>query len=313
MTDSKAIADVRKRLADSGVYLVGADPLPIGGRHILIVGSSHTKLHPGTTAQLIADVYGCPVEPLPRVDAYENLYYFLVGPATSPVAVGALEQASEAFLLAAVFKEPLLTAEQYAWYRSALEGEVPEFFAPDAPIAPNTWVFLLVKYSDMASFSTEGLKWALEKTGLSVIDPLAGVSGFFESLFYRSDYVGTDYAVVLLNSLGEANISSDKLQTSVFNVFGNTPGGQPRAVPRLFTTKELLANQDAAADFHWAQSGEGAVSDLGKGVVDVATGLMNVLNKVLGVLPTIVWVMLGAAVAYVGWRGYKYVRDEMKE
>ena len=309
MTSSAKIDETREALRASGLYLVGKDPWPWGDKYILTVGSRHTKLHGQTTASYISSIIGPSVSPLPRDPRYPNLYYFLVELAqpAAGLSISSIED-GEAISIAALYRFPLMSDAQSLWLAKQLRGPsdgVPVFIDWDASLAPGTWYWLQVRYNGRAAQPTAEVADAVVAKGHRAIDPLSGVSGFFESIFYREDYIGPDYSTILFNP--GKSVTPASLQSEIFDALGKTTGGAPRAKVVLFTTAELSEGQGKADDIAEVKDMEQSAGDIGSGASEAVSATMDMIAMLFKAIPVVLWIGLAGLVGYGAYKVYGHV------
>ena len=307
------IAQIRQEMRSSGEFFAGPDPWPTGARHILVLGSKSSKLHLGSTASYLQGLLGGSVTPLIQNPNAPNLYYFAVEIAGAPklAAIEALE--GEVFLIAAVYRHPLLSDTQTLWTLNQLRGSssgIPEFWPRNRTVAPGEWIWLQVKYQKMAAQSASRVCDLLEAQGYETVNPVSGVSGFFERTFWRDDYVGPDYVNILFSPADRTGVSADALQAEIFDKVG---GPDASATVWFFTTPELKTNQGKADTMRTTKRAEGAAGDVVEGIIDALARLMSILEKTVRIVPTVTWLALVGAAAFGGYKLYGYATRKRKK
>ena len=190
-------------------------------------------------------------------------------------------------------------ADKWAWLSD--DDETPLPFDHNAALAPNTWVYLRVDFALMNAIPPKGLKTLLEASdsNYKAIDPISGISGFFERMFSGSEYVGESYSHVLFNPGNAMGVTAAKLQSTAFSAYAG------KAYVSAFTTLEIVENQSSLDTFYAVQGTEEAAGD-------AAASFLAALQKALKSVKYVLWGAAGLGILWVGWQGFKYIGKEKR-
>lgn len=326
MANKQAWRRLKADLELSQEVLVGGDSIPYEAPHLLMIGSSKKDLDQEKMSQQLKDYVGLPNFVLPRSPNYLNFYPFIVYLSagepnlfnsntgeweTIPVVVDSIEDwvdgADAAFVVAAPLEDiddtTIADLENAAKNQTApsTDPDVPIVLSHEFPLDPTEWVNLRVHFSDMAPLSTVYLQTMLQDLGYKVIAPDRGITG----IFVRTSSVAGPKSTSVFFHPNNHTISGDDLQSVVFDQFGFTDG-IPNAIVSLYTS-ETTQNSQQLLNFVWrAQATTGASSDF-------LNHLLDALNKILTVLPKVLWIALGGIAIYGGWRVFQFARVEYRK
>lgn len=331
---------LKRDIREQGLLYVGQDLWPYDEFHILILGSEHTDLDADQLAEDLGKL-GISAVALPKRSAQPNLYYFLTYKAepTAQIYDATLDKYVNAemtvdlieymfdsepykIVLAAVYIELIdissveILSEVQAFIYSAEDFvelsnsvEAPILISDTEALTPNAWVWMRVRFQGMQPVGLSAMREELEARGYGVINPVAGISGFFESVFNAADYRTVDTLTMPFNPHDAEGVTQRTLQDMLSSVYG-LHEGLPRAQVSLFTTVETITDQEQLDNFYWFQQSEEAVSGTAAAGVDAVRGTLDILQSLLKTVPVFIWLALGGLGAYGAWEGYKYIQRE---